>query len=308
MTSCQLAYVNGTLYQISSLPPSGSYMPTDDNTGLPRGYGALTERKGTIVLDKPGEVLSGVHVTGRVIVRAPDVTILDSIIESPAKVSSSTGVIDALDSRVKNLLIQDTSLSSQVYDPLIDGIIGHDYHALRVRVKNTTDGFGAFNPTNKTANLGVTIEASYADQLNFGPSPEHSDSTHNDGVQIQGSGGVKILGSRLESSVGPLSTGKSPYGSVTTGSGVSITPNVSSITYPVEVALSYIGGGQRGLAAINNGAYVVAPGVLGVHNNRFIHDSHSGNAIVVQPGITFAASGNVWDNTGLPVTIVRGTP
>ena len=168
------------------------------STGVPAGA-TLTQHVGDIIITTPGTVLDHMDITGFVKVRAANVTISNSIVRGSGPATSNTALIDANNAAVKNLVVSDTTLVPNTPSVWLDGIIGHDYTANRVDVYNTVDGFGVYNATGTKQYANVTIENSYIHDLSyFNSDPNHSDGTHNDGIQIQGGANITIVNNVIQ--------------------------------------------------------------------------------------------------------------
>jgi hypothetical protein len=82
--------------------PMAGY-PTADNTGVPSGS-ELTEHKGDLVIDTPGQVVTDLRVSGTVWVNAADVTLRRVVVVG-------VGGTNAIEQRGPRLRIQDSELS-----------------------------------------------------------------------------------------------------------------------------------------------------------------------------------------------------
>lgn len=249
-------------------------MPTSTNTGVPAGL-ALSPVWGDITVTKAGTVLSGLDIHGFVKVKAANVTIRNSRIHGSGPGRTNTGLVDANSPSVSRLVIENCDLSHDAASVWVDGVVGHDYTVLRSDVSNVVDGFGVMNPSNKNANLNVVIEDNYVHALDYmGNDPNHSDHhTHNDGVQIQGTGGtrgvtqVRISGNNLQAMAGPHSSLRSPYYPAVTGQAIAVTPNVSQV-HDVVISGNWLNGGAQSVTMI--------PGPKGVGSGMVLTNNHYG--------------------------------
>ena len=115
-------------------PPPPAY-PTPDCTGVPDGTKLVTVN-GNFTADKPGQVVKGVRITGKLVVKADGVEIRDS--EIHGGVSNYGGSDDRADYR---FTITDSTIGAATG---CDGYVGvgfSNYTATRVHIHNFGDGF-----------------------------------------------------------------------------------------------------------------------------------------------------------------------
>jgi hypothetical protein len=306
---------------IGTVTPSfivGTTKPAPTNVGVSTSV-TLADHPGDFVVTVAGTIIDGLRITGRVIIRAANVTVQNCEIVGNGYSSGNTGLVDCNSPSCVNATIQFCTLhqdptTANVYH---DAIIGHDYTALRNYVYDTIDGFGVYN-NNAGAQAGPTnvqILGNYlANLAYFSPDPNHPDNrTHNDGIQIQGGTGTVIFGNVLNGVVsntagtaggGPAAD---PYTPNITGHVVTLTPVVSAIS-GTDCHSNWIYGGAGGIIVVSNSGS--RPSNAGnFYNNRL-----SGAHLTATPiqydnnmtGTTF--TGNVDDTTGSAITAVAYTP
>jgi hypothetical protein len=219
----------------------GTYKPDANTTGV---LPAVTRStlSGTQTITTAGTTLKDLNITGRVLVRAANVTITNCYITGGTAPTTETGLIDCNHSAASNCKVTDCTLAPDVPSVYYTGIIGHDYVAKRVNTYWIVDGFGVYNnnagfqsgPTN------VQILGSYVhDMYYYTPDPTHTDQrTHNDAIQVQGGSGTQIIGNNLQAFCSPTvgngwdpaaSPSPDPYYPSVTGQAIGYTPNVSAI-------------------------------------------------------------------------------
>lgn len=188
---------------------AGTYKPSESTTGVLPGtvlkpYNASGAE---LIITQDGTVLDGLEIWGDIKVRAANVTIKNSRLHGGVAIpKSNTGVIDANDSRVKNLVVQDSTIIPSNPSYYRDGIVGHDYTALRNHISRTNDGLGVFNRPAGPAAANVTVKGNYIHGLTYWSNdPAHKDGSHNDGIQVQGGENILIAGNTI---VGDMVTGK----------------------------------------------------------------------------------------------------
>lgn len=284
----------------------GRTMPDATNTGWRRLRSALTPSAGDILVTTPGTVIEGRLITGRVLVRAANVTIRQCEIVGNGFRSGNTALVDCNHSAAQNVLIEDCDLHQAAATANVwhDAIIGHDYTARRNFVYDVVDGFGVYNVTNSTQPANVIIEGNFVrDLCYFSPDSNHSDNrTHNDGIQIQGNGGVRIVGNQIRgyasSATGTGST-NDPYFPLITGHVITCTPTVSAITN-LYVDSNWLYGGVCGFIAISGTKGASNLGTIS--NNRFGRDQRITTAIQLDSALSASFHGNVWDGDTTPAT------
>lgn len=179
----------------------GSYKPSTATTGVPAGKVLKPYNTGgaELIITQDGTVLDGLEIYGDIKVRAANVTIKNSRLHGGVAIpKSNTGIVDANDARVKNLVVQDSTLIPQKPSYYRDGIVGHDYSALRNHITKTNDGLGIFNRPAGPAAANVNAKGNYIHGLTYWSNdPAHSDGSHNDGIQVQGGENIHILGNTI---------------------------------------------------------------------------------------------------------------
>ena len=279
--------------------------PGASNTGVPVGT-KLTTVHGDITVTQAGTVLNALDVYGFIKVRAANVTITNSRIHGANTATTSTGLIDAASPAVSHLVIQHCELTDDTPSIWVDGVIGHDYTARYNEVHNVIDGFGVFNPNAPATNLQVIIQQNWVYDLTYmSPDQTHSDNhTHNDGVQIQGTGAsavsqVQILNNTITAMVGPKSTATSPYAPMVTGQAIAVTPNVSSI-HDVQINGNMLDGGAQSVTMIPTPVGTGANLVLS--NNTFGRDQYTHRGVLITLPVQLKHWGNFYtDGSSVPV-------
>lgn len=173
--------------------------PTASTTGVPAGT-VLVARAGDVVVSTPGATLEGMDITGRVIVRAAGVTVKSCRVRGASALTAQGGLIDATHTAASGLRVIDTEIRPDYPSLYTDGILGHDFLALRCNIYGCVDPVGVYNQYNPLAPVNVTIQQCWLHDLAyFTPDPTHSDNiTHNDGVQSQGGSGMRVVGCRID--------------------------------------------------------------------------------------------------------------
>lgn len=300
---------------------AGSYKPDASTTGVPSGK-TLT-KVGTYdkpyVINVDGTVLDGKEIFGDVKIQAKNVVIKNSLLHcGNYKPSTNTGCIDANSANVVNLTVQDSTIHPIMPSPLRDGIVGHEYTALRNHVYGTNDGMGVFNKPGGSVNANVRIEGNYIHTTVYhdaanDPGPA-ADGTHNDGIQVQGGTNIRIAGNTITND-GVLGAGSKadatkprllPHGH---GCTIILQNNTGAPLKNTVVEQNWL---DDGLASA-----CIKPGEITFQKNRFGQNQYnyfalpkvSKYVIRIDVKATTTVHGletNVWESTGQPLKVGKG--
>jgi hypothetical protein len=255
--------------------------PSAANTGVPPGT-TLTRHDGNITITKAGTVLKDLDVHGFVVVEASNVTIERSIVRGGVS-HGDTALVKVVSGT--NVLVEDSELVPEYTSVQIDGIRGANYTALRLNIHGTNDA-------SKITGDNVTIEDSYIHDLPFFPhDPDQGGNpAHNDGVEI-------FVGKNLHI------TDNAFYIATTGNSAMQVKQNLGVVT-DLHFTGNYAEGGDCTVNVVN----LPRPSMTGIQvdNNRFGRNTRIANcAIFAKYAVTLTDVNDVWDDTGLPVTLRR---
>jgi hypothetical protein len=137
-----------------------------------------------------GAVLDGLDVHGRVIVKAANVTIRNSIIRG-SDAGSTNGLLDAMTGSL-GLKVYDSEIVATVPSMSVNGIMGWNLELHRVNIHGVIDGLDI-------AGSNVVVADSWIHNLlHYTNDPNHADGvTHDDNVQIVVGTNIQITGSVL---------------------------------------------------------------------------------------------------------------
>lgn len=293
-----------------SLQP-GTYIPSESTAGVKSGIALkpYNTSGADLVITQDGTVLDGLEIWGDIKVRAANVTIKNSRLHGgTATPKANTGVIDANDSRVKNLVVQDSTITPQSPSYYRDGIVGHDYSSLRNHISRTNDGLGIFNRPGGPAAANVTAKGNYIHGLTFWSNdPAHKDGTHNDGIQVQGGENILISGNRV---VGDLVAGNgsaNPVRGLYATTGMLVQQNTAKLQN-VIVEQNFIDSGLTSIT-VDHTAKKQSGINLTVRNNYFGKNQYSWDGAKYQIRIVDRAasavnglSSNKWSDTMTPLS------
>jgi hypothetical protein len=300
---------------------AGSYKPDASTTGVPSGK-TLT-KVGTYdkpyVINVDGTVLDGKEIFGDVKIEAKNVVIRNSLLRcGNYKPSTNTGCIDANSAKVFNLAVEDSTINPILPSPLRDGIVGHEYTALRNHVYGTNDGMGVFNKPGGSVNANVRIEGNYIHTTVYhdaanDPGPA-ADGTHNDGIQVQGGTNIRIAGNTIAND-GVLGAGSKadatkprllPHGH---GCTIILQNNTGAPLKNTVVEQNWL---DDGLASA-----CIKPGEITFQKNRFGQNQYNYFALpkvskyviridVKATTIVHGLETNIWESTGQPLKVGKG--
>lgn len=298
----------------------GSYEPDDARTGVPSGT-TLTSVSGNQVITAANTVLQDLDITGRVEVRAANVTIRRCRIRGDNSIGSSYGLVHCSSGSVANLLIEDSTIAcdSSTVSQWATGVLGHDYTIRRCRVYNVEDGIGIFNVASPGSPSNVIMEANYVGPLLwFAVDAEQIDGSHDDPIQMQGGVGTIIRWNKLW---GFMSTelGEGAQGG---RNGPTQTQSISCIMmnstigdpFDVEIYENWVYGGEVGFNFTDNNLSVPGETTAIVHRNRFKQNTqyYSFDPDIGNGGIWYVNNAtwdfdfggpnkNIWMDSGLEV-------
>lgn len=318
--------------------------PVLPNMAIP-GTSLVSDADGNIIVNVAGTTLFGLTLlTGYIKVMADSCTVDRCRVAgfNEANQVLSKGLVDGNNQAATNLIVKDSTLIPASPGAAWNGIMGHDWTALRVRVRNTVDGFEVYNSngTHKTDPVTILIDGCDIQKLVFvSPDLNHSSDaaptkTHNDGVGIQGAGpgsSIEIRYSNIQaflsSTVGdalvtvpgtsPVPAGATPGPNQRGGwnpkypsqpllqatSCVMLTPNVTSI-HGLNVHDTWMDGGQ---VAVNGIGCSAADGGITLTNNKHgdstVFAASAYEVAASVPSVT--ATGNTFTSTGAAVPLVR---
>lgn len=255
------------------------HKPAAGTTGVPAGT-KLRVHKGNIVVTKAGTRLDRMDIHGFVRVKAPNVTIANSIVRGGKNPTTAQGVITNYG--YKNLLITDTDVRTSYPSVYLDGIKGWDFTARRVHVVGGVDSI-------KIHGDNVTIADSLLENTKWFASDPYQKGgpTHNDNVQILKGRNLKITGNTIRGAQNFAVLGAANQGAV---------PNLT-------VRANWLDGGHCTLKLQTMHDYLLSATVT---DNLFGPNRKvSYCPIQSLDGVTLTARNNVSELTGEPVQIWR---
>ena len=261
--------------------PEPANKPGPSNTGVPAGT-KLTVITGDVTVSTNGTVIDGKDIKGALIIDASNVTVRRSLIEGHA-LEDSVFVRSGT-----NIVFQDDEVSVVSPHTGVDSMGLRNSTVQRLNIHGGVDGIKLFG--------NATVTASWIHDLTwFAHDPgQGGGPSHNDTIQILGGSNMNVTGNFLQA----VSKDNSAI-QVTQNSG-----KISALTISGNWADG--GGCTFNISSHNNAGTLIPMGGIALTNNRFGgHTSKLNCAIVVDLKTTFTHKGNVRDDTGTPVTIIR---
>jgi hypothetical protein len=163
--------------------------PGPGNTGVPAGT-ALTVYNGDLTITTAGATYSGLDIHGYVVVKAPNVTIKNSIIRGGTG-SIGNGIVND-GAAGTNFLLEDSEVVPQYPVVGLDDIKGWNYTALRDNIHGSVDGLKMYGDN-------ATVEDSWIhDLVTYAHDPaQNNGPSHSDGVQILSGNNLKVIGNTI---------------------------------------------------------------------------------------------------------------
>ena len=261
-------------------------------------------------MTKAGTVISGLDIYGRVLIRAANVVVKNCRIRGTNSPSSNTGLVDCNHRNVRNARIERCLLTPDKPTVWLDAVIGKEYTAKWNNVYGVVDGFGAYNSSNRSAPTNVTIESNYIHDLSyFSRDPNHGNGpTHNDGIQVQGGGNIKIIGNNIQCFMS-TTAGTHNYPARNIGQGILIQPNLAPVVNST-IKNNWMDGGKVSIYFVRGKYRSMKFGTCSGNRfgtNQFRFGGSSQYQIRVQNGVSFSNSltSNMWDSNGKALSVSR---
>lgn len=289
---------------------NGSYKPSDATTGVVRGTALkpYNTSGADLIISKDGTVLDGLEIWGDIKVRAANVTIKNSRLHGGSAIpKSNTGIVDANDARVKNLVVQDSTILPQRASYYRDGIVGHDYTSLRNNVTQTNDGLGIFNRPGGPTAANVTAKGNYIHGLTYWSNdPAHRDGSHNDGIQVQGGENIHIAGNTVVGNMVRGAGSAAPSRGLHTTTAMLLQQNTAKLKN-VSVEQNYIDDGLTSVT-LDSTSHKQSSLELSLKNNYFGRNQYAWDGakyqirVINRAATTVAGLGtNKWSDTLAPL-------
>jgi hypothetical protein len=191
----------------------GDYKPSASTTGVLPGV-TLTPHNtggGTLTFSTADQTYRDLDIYGDINVTAPGIKFYNCRFRGGTSWPSSADCV--VDCRSAGVLARTTTANPWAGVPYFEdctlaatrpayfreGFMGH-CHIKRCDISNTTDGIGTYNTDTSASSKGARMiaEANWIHDLVYWyPEPAHADGTHNDCIQIQSGGHIRVIGNYL---------------------------------------------------------------------------------------------------------------
>jgi hypothetical protein len=275
---CSQAFAGGTL-GISQTASAGASGTVAETAGVP-SQTDLTVHQGDLIITTPGAVIDGLDIRGLVSVRAPNVTIKNSVVRGRPVTSDAALVSNSS----PGLVIQDSELYDAYPSPYIKGFVGSNVTIRRTDIHDVTDQV-------HLTGGNVRVEASWLhDNLHYEVDPSQNNTpSHDDSVQIQAGANISIVGNDISGAH---------------NSGIQITQNTGNVSGVVFSGNKIDGGGCS--FNISEGGRGPVKDVT-ISGNAFGRQTKIANCAVIAPPTSMPTiSNNTYVPDGAAVTVKRG--
>ncbi|MER7557286.1 right-handed parallel beta-helix repeat-containing protein [Nocardioides sp. NPDC126508] len=265
---------------LSSPPPRGG-SPGPRDTGVPPKK-KLQVHNGDLVIRTPGKVVDGLEVHGRISVEAPNVTIRNTKVIVPT--GSETAGISNNSGNGEGMLVSNVEVMAENAAPGVNGVVGHDFTLESSEIHHVTD------QVHITGSNVIVRDSWLHDNYHFESDPyQDGGASHDDSIQIIGGSNITIADNRFDGAY---------------NAGVQITQSISDVS-DVTIRDNLLGGGGCTVNIAEKSRGPIRDTVI--RDNRFLSDQRVDGCAIIHPSSTkVTSSGNVWDDTGRPVTLTRG--
>ena len=271
----------------------GTTFPDATNTGTYAGidriaYSGPTSIVGSTDPDNP-TLVDNANVTSLITITSGYVHFFNCAL-SGGPGTFNTGLVDCRASGVLGVTFErcdfDPGVNASYW---LNAVIGHHMTLIRCRARRVVDFVGSYNTHSATTNN--VIEGNWVEWLvRYAVDADHSDGTHNDGIQHQGGNGVRIVGNRLDGYTflaDGVTVPPSPY--LRGGQGIIIQQNVAIggvyNSDDVEIVDNWFSGWQHpimvktrnpdaepGTGPVNNPLRIGTPWDAIITGNRWLND------------------------------------
>jgi hypothetical protein len=250
--------------------------PDATNTGVPPGV-TLTVVDHDVNIAQDGTTLDAQDIHGFVIIKASHVKITRSIVRGGVATANGDGI------RVTSgtdILVEDTEVALTNPSPFLDGIGGSNLTVRRANIHGGVDGI--------KMGSNSTLECSYIhDMVSFASDPNQGGGpTHNDAIQILSGSTIRVIGNELV-------VAKSQ------NAAIQVTQDFGLVS-DLMIESNWADGGGCTFNFSHNGGTSLT---VTANNNRFGRNSFYNCPILKSTETTLNATGNVWDDNGMPVPV-----
>jgi hypothetical protein len=272
-----LLAVAWSLRQPESAPP---VLYNTNEPGVPEGT-RLVVHEGDIVVTKQGTILDGLDIHGFVIIKAPDVTIMNSVVRGRA---TEKGV--SLVSNYKSGLpftIVDSELVGGVPSPWINGVMGSNFELRGVLIHRVVDA------VHITGDNVLVEDSRLEANLHFSVDPNQGgEASHDDSIQVQAGNNIRIRNNHISGPHNAVLQITQDLGPVS---------NLSFLRNTADGGFCSVNVSEKGRGPIQG---------LVIEDNRFGRGTAQPDCAIIAPPTTrIQMKGNVYTD-GTEVAVRRG--
>ncbi len=262
----------------TAAPTTGK--PGATNTGVPAGT-QLTVVNGNQTYTTAGQVISGLDIRGKVVIRGNNITLKNSIVRGPSGTSCVNGA--ALEVEGSGNVVENVEVAVSNPTACLDGVNASNATLTRLNVHGGVDGLKLDD--------NAKLSASWVHDLKwFASDPNQGGGeTHNDSVQILSGSNIVLDGNNLDA------RGEG------TNAAVQVTQDFGLVNN-LNITKNWMDGGGCSLNVAHKGGSSLTVTASG---NKFGHSSFYGCPILLSTKTTLNGTGNVYEDTGAVVPIQR---
>ena len=252
-----------------------------EGAGVPDGVD-LKVHNGDITVTRAGTVIDGLDVRGIIRIKAPDVTIKNTLVRGKA-LSSNNSMISNYGNNY-NFTVINSELRASYPSPWINGILGSNFTVRNTQISRVID------PIHITGS-NVTVERNWLHaNLHYDRDPNHGNGpSHDDSIQVQAGNNIKIINNVMTDAHNAVLQ-------VTQDAG-----DVSNLLFEGNAV-------DHGFCSVNISQKDRGP-IYGLtfKDNRFGLNTEHPDCAVISPSTTKVSLVNNWfEDNGPLVTVTRG--
>lgn len=269
---------------ISTLPAAPE-APGAANTGI--GVGVVPRvHPGDLTIRRSGTVVSGLDIRGRLIIRAPNVTVRDSVIRGSRNGITTAGLLTVTAKNAGGFLAEDLTIRPLKASRTVDGVhVNRPASFTRLNVSGTVDGMKIFGGK-------VRVADSYFHHFRHfrGDRKRGMKASHDDAIQVLGGRNHQIVGNSLQGA---------------RNAAVMVSQDVAAVQN-LQISNNWI---DNGACSINFSSARPFRTATTIEANRFgAGQRHAGCAVIAKRKVTpLVMQSNVWHHSGGTVSLSPGS-
>jgi len=268
----------------TSTLPAAPEIPGAANTGVGAGV-MLRIHSGDLTIRRAGTVVAGLDIRGRLIIRAPNVTVRHSLIRGSRNGITTAGLLTVTAKNARGFVAEDLTIRPQKASRTVDGVhVNRPASFTRLNVSGTVDGMKIFGGK-------VRVADSYFHHFRHfrGDRKRGMKASHDDAIQVLGGRGHQIVGNSLQGA---------------RNAAVMVSQDVAAVRN-LAITNNWI---DNGACSINFSSTRVFRTATRIEANRFgVGQRHTGCAVIAKHKVTpLIMAANVWHHSGGTVSVSPG--